>query len=71
MNFEAEMMGKWLQLLKEISPRIVRVALLFNPETLSKPPRRNSASSRLRHRCAMALAWRAPSLHLRASQIAD
>jgi putative ABC transport system substrate-binding protein len=33
MNFEAEMMGKWLQLLKEISPRIVRVALLFNPET--------------------------------------
>ena len=33
MNFEASMMGKWLQLLKEVSPSIARVALLFNPDT--------------------------------------
>lgn len=33
MNFEAAMMGKWLELLKEISPTIARVALLFNPDT--------------------------------------
>jgi len=25
--------GKWLELLKEIAPRIARVALLFNPPT--------------------------------------
>ena len=27
------MSGKWLQLLKEIAPRVARVALLFNPAT--------------------------------------
>jgi len=27
--------GKWVELLKEIAPRVVRVALLFNPETAS------------------------------------
>jgi putative ABC transport system substrate-binding protein len=27
------MAGKWLELLKEIAPRIVRVAMLFNPES--------------------------------------
>jgi putative tryptophan/tyrosine transport system substrate-binding protein len=27
--------GKWVEVLKEIAPRIVRVALLFNPETAS------------------------------------
>jgi putative tryptophan/tyrosine transport system substrate-binding protein len=32
-NFEPSMMGKWLQLLKEISPGIARVAVLFNPRT--------------------------------------
>jgi len=31
--FEPSMGGKWLELLKEIAPRTVRVALLFNPAT--------------------------------------
>jgi putative ABC transport system substrate-binding protein len=30
---EATMAGKWLELLKEIAPRVNRVAFLFNPET--------------------------------------
>ena len=32
-NMEASMSGKWLELLKEISPRVDRVAFLFNPAT--------------------------------------
>jgi putative ABC transport system substrate-binding protein len=32
-DVEAAMGGKWLELLKEISPRIIRVALPFNPAT--------------------------------------
>ena len=32
-NFESGMTGKWLELLKEIAPRIGRVALMFNPDT--------------------------------------
>jgi putative ABC transport system substrate-binding protein len=32
-NFESMVGGKWLQLLKEIDPRIARVALIFNPQT--------------------------------------
>jgi len=32
-NFEYSMIGKWLELLKEIAPHIKRVGLLFNPET--------------------------------------
>jgi putative ABC transport system substrate-binding protein len=32
-NFESSMTGKWLELLKEIAPRIGRVALMFNPDT--------------------------------------
>src|ERR1700738_1596668 len=32
-NMEASMSGKWLELLKEISPRVGRVAFLFNPAT--------------------------------------
>jgi putative ABC transport system substrate-binding protein len=31
-NFIPSLGGKWIELLKEISPRIKRVALLFNPE---------------------------------------
>jgi putative tryptophan/tyrosine transport system substrate-binding protein len=34
---DPEMGGKWLELLKEIAPRTVRVALLFNPE--NTPPK--------------------------------
>ena len=30
---EGSMSGKWLELLKEIAPRVVRVAILFNPAT--------------------------------------
>src|SRR5262245_3459798 len=32
-NFEASMGAKWVELLKELSPRLARVGLLFNPET--------------------------------------
>ena len=32
-NFEPSMASKWLQLLKEIAPRVKHVALLFNPTT--------------------------------------
>jgi putative tryptophan/tyrosine transport system substrate-binding protein len=32
-NFEPEMGGKWLELLREIAPRTLHVALLFNPAT--------------------------------------
>jgi putative tryptophan/tyrosine transport system substrate-binding protein len=33
MIFEASVAGKWLELLKEIAPRVSRVAALFNPAT--------------------------------------
>src|SRR5450631_4376156 len=32
-NLEASMAGKWLELLKEIMPRLARVAIPFNPAT--------------------------------------
>jgi ABC-type uncharacterized transport system substrate-binding protein len=32
-SIEPTMAGKWLELLKEIAPRVVRVAFLFNPAT--------------------------------------
>jgi putative ABC transport system substrate-binding protein len=32
-NFEPSIAGKWLELLKEIAPRVARVTLLFNPAT--------------------------------------
>src|SRR6266404_8382508 len=32
-NIEGSMSGKWLELLKEIAPRVNRVAFLFNPAT--------------------------------------
>jgi putative tryptophan/tyrosine transport system substrate-binding protein len=32
-NFEASIGGKWLQLLKEADQRIVRVAIIYNPQT--------------------------------------
>ena len=31
--FDPPMMGKWLQLLKEIAPAVTRVAIIFNPDT--------------------------------------
>jgi putative ABC transport system substrate-binding protein len=32
-SFDAPLMGKWLQLLKEIAPSLTRVAVIFNPDT--------------------------------------
>jgi len=32
-NIEASLAGKWLELLKEIAPRLTRAAILFNPDT--------------------------------------
>jgi putative ABC transport system substrate-binding protein len=32
-NIEASLSGKWVEILKEIVPRIARAALMFNPET--------------------------------------
>jgi putative ABC transport system substrate-binding protein len=36
-NFEFSMGSKWLGLLKEIAPRVARVAVLFNPEIAQYP----------------------------------
>jgi len=33
MNVDAPMAGKWLELIKEIAPKVRRVALVFNPRT--------------------------------------
>jgi putative ABC transport system substrate-binding protein len=35
---DASVMGKWLQLLKEIAPRVTRVAVIFNPDTAIYAP---------------------------------
>jgi putative ABC transport system substrate-binding protein len=32
-NVEASLGGKWLEMLKEIAPRVRRVAIMFNPDT--------------------------------------
>jgi ABC-type uncharacterized transport system substrate-binding protein len=32
-NIEASMGGKWVEFLKEVSPRLARVAFIYNPET--------------------------------------
>ena len=32
-NFEPPMIGKWLQLLKDVYPRLTRVLLIFDPDT--------------------------------------
>jgi putative tryptophan/tyrosine transport system substrate-binding protein len=49
MNMEPAMAGKWVELLKEIAPRITRVAFLFNPAL-------HSASDSLKHFKAAAAA---------------
>jgi len=36
-NIEPTMAGKWLELLKEVAPRVSRVAFLFNPATAPYP----------------------------------
>jgi putative tryptophan/tyrosine transport system substrate-binding protein len=40
---DAELMGKWLQLLKEIAPAVTRVAVIFNPDTAPFAPLFNRA----------------------------
>jgi putative tryptophan/tyrosine transport system substrate-binding protein len=42
-EYDAELMGKWLQLLKEIAPNITRVAVIFNPDTAPFAPLFNRA----------------------------
>ena len=36
-SFDATLVGKWLELLKQIAPGIERVALIFNPDTTVAP----------------------------------
>jgi putative tryptophan/tyrosine transport system substrate-binding protein len=36
-------MGKWLELLKEVAPRVTRVAVIFNPDTSPAAPLLNQA----------------------------
>jgi putative tryptophan/tyrosine transport system substrate-binding protein len=42
-NYDAELMGKWVQLLKEVAPRVTRVAVIFNPDTAPYAPLLNRA----------------------------
>jgi putative ABC transport system substrate-binding protein len=35
---EASMGGKWLELLKELAPRVTRIAIIYNPETAPYAP---------------------------------
>jgi putative ABC transport system substrate-binding protein len=42
-SWDAPLMGKWLQLLKEVAPRVTRVAVIFNPDTASYAPFLNRA----------------------------
>jgi putative ABC transport system substrate-binding protein len=37
-SYDAPIVGKWLQLLKEVSPGVMRVAIIFNPDTAWAPP---------------------------------
>ena len=65
-NVEASMGGKWLEILKELAPSVMRVGFLFNPTTApgggsyfcgrSRPPPRHSTCRRLRPRSRT---WRA------------
>jgi len=41
--FDAPMMGKWLQLLKQVAPSVTRVAVIFNPDTPGYAPLFNRA----------------------------
>jgi ABC-type uncharacterized transport system substrate-binding protein len=36
-SFDLSLMGKWLELLKEIAPGVTRVAVIFNPDTTVAP----------------------------------
>jgi putative ABC transport system substrate-binding protein len=41
--YDAPMMGKWLQLLKEVAPSVTRAAVIFNPDTAPHAPLFNRA----------------------------
>jgi putative tryptophan/tyrosine transport system substrate-binding protein len=41
--YDAPMMGKWVQLLKEVAPAVTRVAVIFNPDTAPFAPLFNRA----------------------------
>ncbi len=41
--YDAPMIGKWLQLLKEVAPGVARVAVIFNPDTAAVAPFFNRA----------------------------
>jgi putative ABC transport system substrate-binding protein len=36
-SYDAPLMGKWLQLLREVAPSVTRVAVIFNPDTAFAP----------------------------------
>jgi ABC-type uncharacterized transport system substrate-binding protein len=36
-SYDAPIIGKWLQLLKEVAPSVTRVAVIFNPDTALAP----------------------------------
>ena len=36
-SYDAPLTGKWLELLKEVAPRVTRVAVIFNPDTSFGP----------------------------------
>jgi putative tryptophan/tyrosine transport system substrate-binding protein len=42
-SFDPPILGKWLQLLKEIAPRVTGVAVIFNPDTAPYAPLANRA----------------------------
>ena len=77
--FEPSMGGKWVELLKEIAPRTVRVALLFNPATGAhaqfympsfKPPHHPLPSRRVPLRFMRRMRSKALSPHKRAIRVA-
>jgi putative ABC transport system substrate-binding protein len=41
--YDAPMMGKWVQLLKEVAPGVTRIAVIFNPDTAPFAPLFNRA----------------------------
>jgi putative ABC transport system substrate-binding protein len=47
-SYDAPLMGKWLQLLKEVAPNITRVAGIFNPDTVLAPSLRREVDAAAR-----------------------
>jgi putative ABC transport system substrate-binding protein len=45
-SYDAPIMGKWLQLLKQIAPHVKRVAVIFNPGTPRLSPHCTTARSK-------------------------